>query len=108
MDLLPSFGAIPVNQRVVHDGQLITGGGVTAGIDFGLYVAAQLAGPDVAQAIQLGLEYNPAPPFDAGHPTRARPEIVKLVEMVTAQHRQQRWDAVRRVEHKLAKEARPC
>lgn len=97
MSMLPAFGAIPVHERVVQDGHVITGGGVTAGIDFGLYLVAQMAGPDVAQAIQLGLEYNPAPPFDAGHPSRARPEIVKLVEMVTAEAQQRRWEVIQRV-----------
>lgn len=70
-DLLPLFGATPVHDRVVRDGELITGGGVTAGIDFALVVLAEIAGPDFAMAMQLGLEYAPAPPFDAGHPTRA-------------------------------------
>ena len=62
---------MPTPGRVVRDGNLITAGGVTAGIDFGLTVAAELAGPAVAQAIQLGIEYDPAPPFEAGHPGRA-------------------------------------
>jgi len=60
-----------VRSRVVRDGNLITAGGVTSGIDFGLSVAAELAGELVAQSIQLGIEYDPAPPFDAGHPDRA-------------------------------------
>ena len=71
VDLLPLVGAVPAPGRVVRDGNLITAGGVTAGIDFGLSVAAELAGPAVAQAIQLGIEYDPAPPFEAGHPGRA-------------------------------------
>lgn len=76
MAMLADFGAIPTDERFVHDGPVITGGGVTAGIDFALYLAAQLQGQDVAEAIQLGIEYNPAPPFDAGHPSRARPQLV--------------------------------
>jgi len=60
----------------VKDGNLITAGGVTSGIDFGLNVAAELAGELVAQSIQLGIEYDPAPPFDAGHPDRA-PQAAK-------------------------------
>jgi cyclohexyl-isocyanide hydratase len=60
-----------VKSRVVKDGNLITAGGVTSGIDFGLSVVAELAGELVAQSIQLGIEYDPAPPFDAGHPDRA-------------------------------------
>lgn len=79
MDMLGAFGAMATDERVVHDGRLITGGGVTAGIDFALYLAAQLHGQDVAEAIQLGIEYNPAPPFDAGHPSRARTELVTQI-----------------------------
>ena len=75
-DLLPLFGAIPDDGRVVRDGNTITGGGVTAGIDFALTVLAEIAGPDVAQAIQLGLEYAPAPPFSAGRPELAPPAIL--------------------------------
>jgi len=70
-DLLPLVGATHVKSRVVEDGNLITAGGVTSGIDFGLSVVAELAGELVAQSIQLGIEYDPAPPFDAGHPDRA-------------------------------------
>jgi cyclohexyl-isocyanide hydratase len=79
MDLLPMFGARPVNARVVVDRNRITGGGVTAGIDFALRLAADLVGEDVAKQIQLGIEYNPAPPFRSGHPDVAEPEIVVTV-----------------------------
>lgn len=79
-DLLDRQGAIPTEGRVVVDDEraptLITGGGVTAGIDFGLLVAAEMASPEVAQAIQLSIEYDPAPPFSAGHP-RSAPEAVR-------------------------------
>ncbi|AKJ02367.1 DJ-1/PfpI family protein [Archangium gephyra] len=68
---LAHLGAIPDAGRVVRDGHIVTGGGVTAGIDFGLTLAAELAGPEVAQAIQLMLEYAPAPPFNAGRPETA-------------------------------------
>jgi cyclohexyl-isocyanide hydratase len=85
MEILAAFGAIPTDERVVHDGPVITGGGVTAGIDFALYLAAQLQGQDVAEAIQLGMEYNPAPPFDAGHPSRARPALVQQIRQRMAQ-----------------------
>jgi len=78
-DLLPLFGAIPDPGRVVRDGRVITGGGVTAGIDFALALAAELAGDAVAQTIQLSLEYSPAPPFDAGRPETAPPEILAQV-----------------------------
>jgi transcriptional regulator GlxA family with amidase domain len=69
--MLPLFGATHDPARVVRDGNIITGGGVTAGIDFALTVIAEIAGADVAQTIQLALEYAPAPPFDSGHPDRA-------------------------------------
>ncbi|CAB3745946.1 DJ-1/PfpI family protein [Paraburkholderia solisilvae] len=83
--LLEPLGAIPVRERVVRDGNLITGGGVTAGIDFGLTVAAELAGPDEAQAIQLELEYAPAPPFNAGDPDLAPRAVVERVTQRSAQ-----------------------
>lgn len=70
-DLLPLVGATHEKARVVKDGNVITAGGVTSGIDFGLGVVAELAGEDVARTIQLGIEYDPAPPFDSGHPDRA-------------------------------------
>lgn len=82
--LLSAFGAIPTQGRVVRDGELMTGGGVTAGIDFALTLVAELAGRDVAEAIQLGLEYAPEPPFDAGTPDTARPEIVARVRAAGA------------------------
>ncbi|MEX3638126.1 DJ-1/PfpI family protein [Paraburkholderia sp. BR14320] len=83
--LLEPLGAIPTHARVVRDGNLITGGGVTAGIDFGLTVAAELAGVEEAQAIQLELEYAPAPPFDAGHPASAPQAVVELVRQRSAE-----------------------
>jgi cyclohexyl-isocyanide hydratase len=79
-ELLPVFGAIPDAGRVVRDGNVITGGGVTAGIDFALSVVADLAGPETAQAIQLGIEYAPAPPFAAGSPDTAPPAILAAVQ----------------------------
>jgi len=82
--LLEPLGAIPTHARVVRDGNLITGGGVTAGIDFGLTVAAELAGADEAQAIQLELEYAPAPPFDAGDPDVAPQAVVETVRQRSA------------------------
>jgi cyclohexyl-isocyanide hydratase len=74
--LLPLVGATHEKARIVKDGNVITAGGVTSGIDFGLTIMAELAGDAVAQAVQLGIEYDPAPPFDCGHPDRA-PEAVK-------------------------------
>jgi putative intracellular protease/amidase len=78
--LLPLFGAIPDPARVVRDGNVITGGGVTAGVDFAFVVAAEIGGAALAQALQLGLEYAPAPPFDAGSPETAPPEVVAAVK----------------------------
>jgi cyclohexyl-isocyanide hydratase len=70
-DLLPLVGATHEKARVVKDDNVITGGGVTAGIDFGLSVVAEIAGETMARKIQLGIEYDPAPPFDSGHPDKA-------------------------------------
>jgi putative intracellular protease/amidase len=78
-DSLVRYGSEPVAARVVEDGKLITAAGVSAGIDMALTLAARIAGDEVAQAIQLGIEYDPAPPFDAGSPAKAAPELVELV-----------------------------
>jgi putative intracellular protease/amidase len=75
-DLLPLFGATVSEERVCRDGNLITGGGVTAGVDFAFVLLAELAGETVAKAVQLGLEYAPDPPFDSGRPELAAPEIL--------------------------------
>jgi putative intracellular protease/amidase len=75
-DLLPLFGAVIDEGRVVRDGNIFTGGGVTAGIDFAFTVLAEIAGRDVAESVQLGLEYAPAPPFASGRPELARPEVL--------------------------------
>jgi cyclohexyl-isocyanide hydratase len=75
-DLLPLVGATHEKSRVVKDGNVITAGGVTSGIDFGLSVVAEIAGETTAQIVQLGIEYDPAPPFDSGHPDRA-PAAIK-------------------------------
>jgi cyclohexyl-isocyanide hydratase len=78
-ELLPLLGATHAKGRVVKDGNVITAGGVTSGIDFGLRVVAEIAGEGVAQAIQLGLEYDPDPPFGAGHPDRASAAVEAAV-----------------------------
>jgi cyclohexyl-isocyanide hydratase len=75
-ELLPLLGAKYEKARIVRDGNLITAGGVTAGVDFGLSVVAEIACETTARTIQLGIEYDPAPPFDSGHPDRA-PESIK-------------------------------
>lgn len=74
-EMLKEFGAIPEDTRVVIDGNIISGGGVTAGIDFGLTVVAELHGEETAKAVQLGIEYDPKPPFNAGSPASAGKEI---------------------------------
>lgn len=89
-DLLAEFGAIPTAGRVVRDGNLFTGGGVTAGIDFALTMVAEIAGPQVAQAIQLQIEYAPAPPFDAGTPERAPAAVLEAVKQRGAAMRAER------------------
>ena len=71
VDLLPLVGARHEKGRVVRDGNVFTSGGVSAGIDFAFSIVAEIAGPEVAKAIQLGIEYDPSPPFDAGHPDKA-------------------------------------
>ncbi len=75
-DELAKVGAIPVKERVVRDGNVFTGGGVTAGVDFAFALMAEIAGDDHARAVQLGLEYDPAPPFDAGAPQKAAPSAL--------------------------------
>jgi cyclohexyl-isocyanide hydratase len=77
--LLAQFGVEADPARVVRDGSVITGGGVTAGIDMALTVMAEIAGPRFAQAVQLGLEYAPEPPYDCGRPERAAPEVLQAV-----------------------------
>jgi putative intracellular protease/amidase len=79
MDELARLGAQPVGERVVFDGKLVTAAGVSAGIDMALTLAASIAGEQVAQAIQLGIEYDPQPPFNAGSPKTAPAEIVELL-----------------------------
>ena len=99
--MLSEFGAIPVQERVVRDGNVFTGGGVTAGIDFALTLAAEVAGPDVARKIQLGIEYNPAPPFDAGSPAGAGSELADAVTAASAGRQNERLAAVREAAAKI-------
>ena len=90
LDFLPRFGAIPVEARVVQDGAVITAGGVTSGIDFGLTVVAELVSRQEAETIQLSLEYAPAPPFNAGLPGTASPAVVASAKERMAQPRRER------------------
>jgi cyclohexyl-isocyanide hydratase len=89
-DFLAKFGAVPTQGRVVRDGNLFTAGGVTAGIDFGLTVVAEILGDAQAQAIQLALEYAPAPPFRAGTPDEAPPAVLAAAKERLASTRQAR------------------
>lgn len=79
LDTLARFGAEPVSRRVVEQGRVMTAAGVSAGIDMALILAARIAGEETAQAIQLGIEYDPRPPFDSGSPAKAPSELVDLV-----------------------------
>jgi transcriptional regulator GlxA family with amidase domain len=83
LEPLRAYGADPVGGRYVQDGKVVTAAGVSAGIDMALHLVGQEAGPEVAQAVQLGIEYDPQPPFDAGSPQKAPPEIVELVTAVS-------------------------
>ncbi|KAB1073166.1 DJ-1/PfpI family protein [Methylobacterium planeticum] len=89
-DLLAAFGAIPVAERVVRDGNLVTGGGVTAGIDFALTLAAELVGPVEAQTVGLTLEYAPAPPFGSGRPEQASAAVLAAARARLAPSRRAR------------------
>jgi putative intracellular protease/amidase len=92
-DLLAPFGAIVAEERVVRDGNVITGGGVTAGLDFAFVLLAELASPAYAQAVQLGLEYAPDPPFRAGRPELAPPEVLADVKARMAAMADARFEA---------------
>ena len=94
--MLSHFGATPSDERVVMDGNIITGGGVTAGIDVALRVVAELAGQGTAEAIQLGMEYDPQPPFTAGSPRTADPRLVSEVQQAMSARLARREELVRR------------
>jgi cyclohexyl-isocyanide hydratase len=100
-EMLAEFGAIPVAERVVVDGNVITGGGVTAGIDFALRVAAEAFDAEVAKAIQLSIEYDPHPPFNAGSPEGAGPAIVDRARMTAAKRQAERAAIVKRAAARL-------
>ena len=93
-EMLSAFGATPVARRVVVDGNVITGGGVTAGIDFALTVASEAFGDDLAKSIQLGIEYDPHPPFDAGSPERAGAALVEKTRTAASKRQSERQMAV--------------
>lgn len=101
-DFLASLGATPVEARVVRDGNLFTGGGVTAGIDFALTIAAEIAGAEAAQAIQLFIEYAPEPPFAAGTPATAPAGVLAVAKARGAATRAEREALMLRVAARLA------
>lgn len=101
LELLALLGAEPVQQRVVMDRDRITGGGVTAGIDFGLTVAGQLFGDAVAQGIQLAIEYVPSPPYESGHPSTAPDDVTQLQRRLSASSMEVRRRAVERAASRL-------
>lgn len=100
-DMVAAFGAEPVNARVVRDRNRISGGGITAGIDFALVLAAELAGEETARAIQLSLEYAPEPPFDSGTPERADPALVARLQEAASPVRERRKAAIAALEGML-------
>ena len=97
LDLLPLFGAVPLPDRVVVDRTRMTGGGVTAGIDLALSVAAEIDSPETARMIQLLIEYNPSPPFASGHPSIADAHLVEEVRKARKGLQQQRIEQAKRV-----------
>lgn len=99
--LLPLFGAMPVNERVVIDGKWVFAAGVTAGIDGALWLAAELRGDDVARAIQLYMAYAPEPPFDSGTPETAPASVLRQVQHSVAGITAQREATARRVAARL-------
>jgi cyclohexyl-isocyanide hydratase len=101
MDFLAAFGATPTKTRVCVDRNRVTGGGVTAGIDFALTLVSLLVSRETAEAIQLRLEYNPAPPFNAGSPDTAPPEILALMKEKIAAAQARRGDAIHRAAARL-------
>src|SRR5437763_11930005 len=102
MDHLAPFGALPAKTRVCVDRNRITGGGVTAGIDFALTLVSLMVDRQTAEAIQLRLEYNPAPPFNAGSPETAPAEIVALIRERIAPSQARRGEMVKRAAARLA------
>jgi transcriptional regulator GlxA family with amidase domain len=84
-DELATYGAHPTEQRVVQQGKIWTAAGVSAGIDLALTLVAEVWGDGVSQAIQLGIEYDPQPPFDSGSPSKADPEILELVRAISVE-----------------------
>ena len=101
-ELLSEFGAIPAAGRIVVDGNVITSGGMTAGIDFGLHIAAELVGEAAAKEVQLAMEYDPAPPFNSGNPVVAEPAIVARFRKRIKQRQEKRVALVREAAKRLS------
>jgi cyclohexyl-isocyanide hydratase len=102
MEFLAPYGATPAKTRVCVDRNRITGGGVTAGIDFALTLVSIMVDRQTAEAIQLRLEYNPAPPFNSGSPDTAPPEILAILKERMAPNQQRRTEAIKRAAARLA------
>ena len=102
-DVLAEFGAIPTAGRIVVDRNRVTGGGVTAGLDFGLELVAQLRNRDYAEAVQLYLEYDPQPPFDSGTPEKASPLVNQFVGEMFAGLKDAATVTARRAQSRLVK-----
>jgi cyclohexyl-isocyanide hydratase len=102
MDFLSAFGAIPTKTRVCVDRNRLTGGGVTAGIDFALTLVSHLVDRQTAEAIQLRLEYNPAPPFNSGSPDTAPPEILAFMKEKIAPAQARRTEMIGRAAARMA------
>ena len=101
LPMLAAFGCEPVSERVVVDGNTVTGGGVTAGIDFALTVAGELFGAETARRIQLAIEYDPRPPYDAGSPARADGSLVAAVRKASEARQAEREASVERAAARL-------
>ena len=106
LPMLAAFGCEPVAERVVVDGDVITGGGVTAGIDFALTVASEWFGAVTAKKIQLGIEYAPHPPFDSGTPDRADAAIAAALREAAAARQSERESAVDEASVRVANDLR--
>lgn len=101
-DYLTSFGADPVPERVVFDRNRVTGGGVTAGIDFGLALTAKIRGEEFARMVQLGLEYDPRPPFDSGSPEAAGEGLIEAVRQRSNRMAPDREERIRTAAERMA------
>lgn len=107
IDHLGLLGAVPVSEKVVVDGNVVTGAGVTSGIDFALALAAILEGETIAREIQLQIEYDPAPPFNSGSPKTATPELLQSIRARLAGLNEQRREVASRVGRKLGIPPKP-